>query len=634
MLDHLQTEALNPASTHLDQLTPLELVHLMNREDGLAVRAVATQAEAVAQAIDAIADRLAKGGRLIYVGAGTSGRLGVLDATECPPTFNSPAGQVVGLIAGGQKALTQAVEGAEDHPEYAEQDLDALSLDNRDVVVGIATSGRTPYVRGAVTHARKRGVYTIGLSCNMQSDLSGEVDLAITPVVGPEILSGSTRLKAGTATKLVLNMLTTGAMVRLGKTYGNLMVDLRVTNTKLRARTNRIVRLVTGLTEAEADRLLESCQGELKTALVAQQARVSPEEARSRLARAGGRVRAALEGPWKENARPTGGELYLGIDGGGSHTVALLASASYAPASSSWSLLGRGETGPSNLQAVGTLQTLAALDEAVSRAFAASKLKRCPVAGVCLGLAGAGRPEDQQRIHDWARRIPLADHIQVTTDVALLLAAGTPEQWGLALVSGTGSIAYGRSPDGHCHRAGGWGSLLGDEGSGYALAVAGLRAVMRETDGRGPETSLTTRFLERFHLTEPQQLVPVVYQGNLDRTELAALAPLVLDAAARGDSVAMQIVGEEVRQLAQAGATVARNLGLLSAPVPLALAGGVLLTSAYYRQRLLQELQSLGISGSPATMVTEPAEGAVLLALKAMPKVPERPGAPTAFGRR
>src|SRR6478752_5196854 len=269
-MDHLQTEARNPASVELDELTPLQFVRLMNCEDAKVIPAVASQTEAIARAITVMSEQLKAGGRLIYAGAGTSGRLGVLDATECPPTFNAPPGLVVGLIAGGSAALTRAVEGAEDHPEYAARDLAEIALSSADVLVGIATSGRTPYVLGAVDHARSVGAFCIGLSCNAESDILPRVDIAITPVVGPEILSGSTRLKAGTATKLVLNMLSTGAMVRLGKTFGNLMVDLRATNDKLRYRTNRIVREATGLNRDAADALLTRCGGELKTALVAQ----------------------------------------------------------------------------------------------------------------------------------------------------------------------------------------------------------------------------------------------------------------------------------------------------------------------------------------------------------------------------
>src|SRR5262245_57562250 len=236
-MDHLTTEARNPASIHLDLLSPVEFASLMNSEDRLTVEAVGSQLDKIAVCIEIIADRLSNGGKLIYVGAGTSGRLGVLDATECPPTFNTPPELVVGLIAGGQPALTRAVEGAEDHREHGENDLRAINFSNKDVLVGIATSGRTPYVIGAAQYARSSGATVIGLACNIDSDLHPHVDHMICPVVGPEVLSGSTRLKAGTATKLVLNMLTTGAMVRMGKTYGNLMVDLRATNSKLKART-------------------------------------------------------------------------------------------------------------------------------------------------------------------------------------------------------------------------------------------------------------------------------------------------------------------------------------------------------------------------------------------------------------
>jgi N-acetylmuramic acid 6-phosphate etherase len=623
-MDHLQTEARNPASTNLDELTAIEFVRLMNTEDCRVITAVATQAEAIARAIDLIAERIGKGGRLIYVGAGTSGRLGVLDASECPPTFNSPPEQVVGVIAGGPAALTRAVEGAEDHPEYAEQDLQALQLGARDVVVGIATSGRTPYVLGAVDYARRQAAATIGLACNPDSELATAVDLAITPVVGPEVLSGSTRLKAGTATKLVLNMLSTGTMVRMGKTFGNLMVDLRATNSKLRARANRIVRLLTGLSPDEADELLRTCDGELKTALVVNQAGVGPAEARSRLHAGGGQVRSAL-GSACRTAGPAGpaqpaADLYLGIDGGGTHTVALLAAPSPTgglPPTGGWSLLGRGEAGPSNLHAVGVGQALHGLNQAVDRAFAAAGFPRTPVAAACLGLAGAGRADDQAAVRAWTERVQLAQRVDVTSDAALLLAAGTPDAWGLALVAGTGSMAYGRTPDGRSARAGGWGYLLGDEGSGYALALSGLRAVARAADGRGPATGLTQQFLTRLGLNRPPELIPTVYQGSWDRAALAGLAPLVLEAAEAHDTVAAALVAEAAGELAGAAAAVARELAIETSPLPLALAGGVLLASEGYRRRVLQMLETLSVHANPVAVVREPAVGAVRLALLA-----------------
>lgn len=617
-MDHLQTEARNPASARLDELTPIQLVRLMNAEDARVIPAVASQSEVIARAIEVIAERLRAGGRLIYIGAGTSGRLGVLDASECPPTFNAPPGLVVGITAGGPSALTRAVEGAEDRPEFAINDLTAISLSSRDVLLGIATSGRTPYVLAAVDHARKLNAFTIGLSCNADADIIGRVDLAITPVVGPEVLSGSTRLKAGTATKLVLNTLSTGAMVLLGKTYGNLMVDLRATNEKLRNRTNRIIREATGLDQSAADVLLESCNRELKTALVVHLAGISAEEARERLHTANGRVRAAIGVNGVNGVHGANGhiahangteELVLGIDGGGTRTVVLLATRR----GSEWKVLGRGEAGPSNRQAVGTPAALAALDEATDRAFAASGRPRSAVCAACLGLAGAGRPVDQEVVREWAARANLAAEVQVIEDAALLLAAGTPAGWGVAVVAGTGSMAYARDAAGRTARSGGWGPLLGDEGSGYAIALAGLRAAARSADGRATATPLTDHLLAACGLKRAEELIGVVYRGG-DRASLASLAPVVLDAAEAGDPVADHIVRDAASELAAATAAAARQLQL-GAVFPVALAGGLLVASPAYRERFLSAITDRGLSGSPVTLVTEPAEGALRLAL-------------------
>lgn len=294
-LGSLTTEGVNPQSMTIDTMSSLEIVRLMNDEDEKVARAVGEQSDAIARAIDIITERLRAGGRLVYFGAGTSGRLGVLDASECPPTFSTPPEMVVGLIAGGREALTRAIEGAEDHPEAAVRDLQGINFSAADVAVGIATSGRTPYVIGGLQYARSLGASAIGFSCNPASELDSAADLVIAPVVGPEVVSGSTRLKSGTATKMVLNMLTTGTMIRLGKTYGNLMVDLRATNTKLKIRSRRIVGQLTGLDEAASDRLLADCYGEVKTAIVVHRLGISPDEARARLVAAHGHLREALE---------------------------------------------------------------------------------------------------------------------------------------------------------------------------------------------------------------------------------------------------------------------------------------------------------------------------------------------------
>jgi N-acetylmuramic acid 6-phosphate etherase len=293
--DHLMTESRNPRSDSIDTLSSLEIVRLMNSEDTRLVEAVRAQAASIAQAIDWAAERLRRGGRLIYVGAGTSGRLGVLDAAECPPTFSTPPAMVVGLIAGGSSALTRAIEGAEDDAGRGAADINALEVGQLDLVVGIATSGRTPYVRGAVREARRRGAATVGLTCNHPSLLGEEVDLEIAPLVGAEVISGSTRLKAGTATKMILNMISTGAMVQIGKTLGNRMVDLQPTNEKLRIRSRRILREVAGVDDARAGDILARCGGRLKLALVVALADVEPDLGRSLLDTHNGQVRAAVK---------------------------------------------------------------------------------------------------------------------------------------------------------------------------------------------------------------------------------------------------------------------------------------------------------------------------------------------------
>lgn len=296
-MEHAITEERNPASAEIDRLPTLEMLRVINAEDARVAPAVGRELAHIAAAVDAIAQRLERGGRLIYVGAGTSGRLGVLDAAECPPTFGVPEGMVQGVIAGGDQALRHSVEGAEDAEEAGHVDLALLAVNGRDAVVGLAASGTTPYVVGALTEARLRGALTIAVTCNPGSPLEALADIAIVPVVGPEVIAGSTRLKAGTAQKLVLNMLSSGAMIRLGKTYGNLMVDVQATNAKLQRRALRIVQEVTRLPEDEAARLLAECDGQVKTAIVSALRALSPSQARERLQQAGGRVRDALRLP-------------------------------------------------------------------------------------------------------------------------------------------------------------------------------------------------------------------------------------------------------------------------------------------------------------------------------------------------
>ncbi|MEW2163450.1 N-acetylmuramic acid 6-phosphate etherase [Streptomyces sp. NPDC007084] len=293
-LETLTTEAFRPELSEIDRLPTLEIARLMNGEDATVPTAVAAQLPRIAAAIDGIAERMARGGRLVYAGAGTAGRLGVLDASECPPTFNTDPAQVVGVIAGGPTALSTSIEGAEDSKELAAADLDALALTADDTVVGVSASGRTPYAVGAVEHARSLGALTVGLSCNAHSPLAAAADHGIEVVVGPELLTGSTRLKSGTAQKLVLNMLSTITMIRLGKTYGNLMVDVRASNEKLRARSRRIVALATGASDEEIERALAATDGEVKNAILTILGGVDGPTAGRLLEESQGHLRAAL----------------------------------------------------------------------------------------------------------------------------------------------------------------------------------------------------------------------------------------------------------------------------------------------------------------------------------------------------
>lgn len=290
MLERLLTEQINPASAGIDALSTDGILQVMNGEDRKVAKAVGKQIPHIAVAVDSIVERMERGGRLFYIGAGTSGRLGVLDASECPPTFNVPPELVQGIIAGGEAALSRSVESIEDDPEAGARDLAARGFTGADVLVGIAASGRTPYVLGAVAHARELGAVTIGISCTRRSELSRAVNIAIEPLPGPEILAGSTRLKAGTATKLVLNMLSTATMIRLGHVYGNLMVNVQPKNSKLLDRARRIIAAAAEVDLDSAARLLEESGGTVKVAIVMARLGVSREQAEERLRATGGRI--------------------------------------------------------------------------------------------------------------------------------------------------------------------------------------------------------------------------------------------------------------------------------------------------------------------------------------------------------
>ena len=308
-LQYLATEQRNPASMDIDTRSIEEILVLINNEDKKVALAVETQMPYIAKAVEVVVEAFRNEGRLLYTGAGTSGRVGVLDAVECPPTFGTDPEMVQGIIAGGEKAMFRAQEGAEDQEENGARDVDEKIITKNDVVCGIAASLRTPYVVGAVKRAKQRGAHTLYITTNPRSsfslpgysDLASAIDIAMCPEVGPEIIMGSTRMKSGTAQKLILNMITTAAMIRLGKVYENMMIDLQMTNLKLRERAKRIVMIITGVSYDEATDILTASNFHVKTVLVMIKAHVSLEDARMRLKKSNGFVRAAIEG--KENQR-------------------------------------------------------------------------------------------------------------------------------------------------------------------------------------------------------------------------------------------------------------------------------------------------------------------------------------------
>ena len=293
-LSRLTTERRNPASAHIDSCTTLEMVTIMQQEDSKIASAIEKILPEIARAIDATSQRLENGGRLFYLGAGTSGRLGILDASECPPTYGTDPELVQGLIAGGVPAIFRAQEGAEDNPGLAVHDLKEHGFSAKDVLVGIAASGRTPYVIGGLKYARELGALTIALACSEHAEIAALADIALTPVTGPEVVTGSTRMKAGTAQKLVLNMLSTGTMIKLGKVYGNLMVDVKTSNAKLAERARRIVMEATGCTRDEAMSALAAADGHAKLAILLQLTGCTAEAGRARLQAAQGRLKEAL----------------------------------------------------------------------------------------------------------------------------------------------------------------------------------------------------------------------------------------------------------------------------------------------------------------------------------------------------
>ncbi|KAI5460816.1 putative glucokinase regulator family protein [Mariannaea sp. PMI_226] len=656
-LGSLQTEGRNPASALIDRVSTLEMVQAIHREDTSVAATVEPCLGDIAEAIDALTKRVRLGGRVFYIGAGTSGRLGVLDASEIPPTYSVPSDRFVALIAGGDGAIRHAVEGAEDDRSAAVRDLDSFQLDpETDSVIGIASSGRTPYVLGGLAHANALGCVTVGIVCVQPSALEaeGNAHFVIAPVTGPEIVTGSTRMKAGTATKMALNMISTGIMIKVGKTYGNMMVDMKCSNFKLRQRSKNILRFVGGSlcsqSDEELEKLLQDCDGSVKLAAATIILQTSIVEARKSLERNNGVLAGLIEEASRQSmqnghAQGEGGESFVvAVDAGGSSCKAVIMDSS----GQAW--IGEGK--PCNVSRVGVSTAMSIVSDALQRAvdahpiLAGKPFRALPISSVWVGMAGYDRPAVKPLIRSGLikmLRIEDTNKLQATADVDLL-AASVADQPGvdsvIVLIVGTGSVAMSfKRQDRHrfsrTARVGGWGPLLGDEGSGYWVGNEGLRVALEATDlgevdgtGPGPEGQdsqhlgddpLVKQITAQFAVSYPDSggdLLDVVRQApagaqghtNDPFKNIANFTKIVFDTYTTSPA-AKTILESGARSLAKLVTSLITKQHIDPSNTALVLAGG-LTQNETYRQLIDKHLSSQGINFPLVYAVQQPAMAA------------------------
>ncbi|KAJ9484112.1 hypothetical protein VN97_g9274 [Penicillium thymicola] len=620
-------------------MSTLDMCTVINADDQKVPDSVVPCLPVIAGAIDALTPRVRQGGRVIYVGAGTSGRLGILDASEIPPTFAAPRGQFVGLIAGGDAAIREAQEGAEDDEKAGEDEMKSLNLNPElDSIIGIASSGRTPYVLGCLAFAKRLGCVTIAVVCTVPSaiGLSGNVDFVISPVSGPEVVTGSTRLKAGTVTKLVLNMLSTGTMIRTGKTYGNMMVDLVASNLKLEQRSRNILRRLSGKcqssSDAELDTLLSRCNSSVKLAILVAESGESVETCQGCFDAAGGVLANALAAISKLEQKPKSTatqKFALCIDGGGTKCAAAVADGA--------KIVGQGFAGPCNLTdnirnidaVIATLLDAAkaalkdALQSDVEQTVSSWREHlQTSFSSVWIGLAGIDRAGVEGVLAPKLRQAFGITHekdLQLTNDVDLL-TAGVPQSLGtssvVVVITGTGSVAmryewaeaeqrYTRSA-----RSGGWGHMLGDQGGGYTIGMKAIQHTLGvfEDITLGLDTTggdeLSKAVAEKLGCQISESASIDMLNNILARTHpqgvkarIASIAPVVLDLMDKNNT-ASAIVSSQITLL------VGETLGRLVKPQAtgyqpceasvLVLAGG-LMKNDRYRATFEKQLDSHGL---------------------------------------
>ena len=564
------TEERNARTRGLHRLSAGECAALILEEDREVLDALKEATTAIGRLADEAAARFIAGGRLIYIGAGTSGRLGVLDASELPPTFHCAPERAVGLIAGGDHALRHAVEGAEDDPCGACPTLDALALTSHDVVIGIASSGTTPYVVGALDYVRGLGVgaLTAMIAC---SETSATADHVITLHTGPEVITGSTRMKAGTATKMVLNALSTSIMVQAGAVYDNLMVDLSVSNKKLSRRACRIVMSVCGVSQDAAQKALRQVDGCPKAAIILLMEKVGAAEARQRLTSAGGVLHRVIDRVPEESSATL---LRIVIDGGATKTRAFVLDAG----GEKIPLLVDGHTcfdavGPGcNIHSGSPASVATALSGLLGKMALAADSKPLLAAAANLsvegGIAGLCGNREHSVVEQVLRRLGIQDdNIRLSSD-SVYLAGILKGEPGVIVIAGTGSSCLASDGDKQAV-VGGLGHVLGDEGSGYAVGKQALRAAIAAERGWGAATELAGLLVRRLGVSRVEEILLPLNNGSLSKDYIAALAPTVLEAVERGDSVAQQIVEEQLQRLSEQAASAHAQLNALESPIHL-----------------------------------------------------------------
>ncbi|KAJ5835381.1 hypothetical protein N7447_001407 [Penicillium robsamsonii] len=636
-LSQLQTEGVNPRTVHIDRMSTLDMCTVINSDDHKVPESVVPCLPIIAGAIDALTPRVRQGGRVIYVGAGTSGRLGILDASEIPPTFNAPRGQFVGLIAGGDAAIRSAQEGAEDDAKAGEDEMKSLNLNPEiDSIIGIASSGRTPYVMGCLAFAKRLGCVTIAVVCTVPSaiGLSGDVDFVISPVSGPEVVTGSTRLKAGTATKLVLNMLSTGTMIRTGKTYGNMMVDLVASNLKLEQRSRNILRRLSAkcqsAPDAELDAVLAKCNGSVKLAILVSETGESVETCQGYFDDAGGvlaNALAAISKPIEQKPTTTPTQKFtLCIDGGGTKCAAAVANGT--------NVVGQGSAGPCNLtdsigDIDGVISTLLAAAKAALKDALPSDVERTEsswkellqisFSSVWIGLAGIDRAGLEGVLAPKLRQafgITQEKDLQLTNDVDLL-TAGVPQSLGtpsvLVVIAGTGSVAmrYKWAEDqqryARAARSGGWGHMLGDQGGGYTIGLKAIQHTLGVFEDitlgldktGGDELSKAVAEKLGCQVSESasiDMLNNILAQNHSEgvKSRIASIAPVVLDLVDKNE-IAAAIVSSQVALLV--GDTLARLVkpqatGYQPSEASVLVLAGGLMKNERYRTTFEKQLDS------------------------------------------